>query len=54
MEELKQKIIDICNESQLPLEAILFVTRDVYRDVEDALRQAQMQSQIQVKEEKDE
>ena len=54
MEELKQKIIDICNESQLPLEAILFVTRDVYRDVEDALRQAQIQSQIQVKEEKDE
>ncbi len=54
MEELKQKIIDICNESQLPLEAILFVTRDVYRDVEDALRQAQIQSQMQVKEEKDE
>lgn len=54
MEELKQKIIDICNESQLPLEAILFVTRDVYRDVEDALRQAQIQSQMQIKEEKDE
>ena len=38
MEELKQKIIDLCNESGLPLEAILFVTKDVYRDVEDTLR----------------
>ena len=33
MNELKQKIIDICNESKLPLEAITFVVRDVYRDV---------------------
>lgn len=38
MEELKQKIIDLCNESGLPLEAILFVTKDVYRDVEATLR----------------
>lgn len=38
MEELKQKIIDLCNESGLPLEAILFVTKDVWRDVEDTLR----------------
>lgn len=40
MEELKQKIIDLCNESGLPLEAILFVTKDVWRDVEDTLRRA--------------
>ena len=32
MNELKQKIIDICNESKLPLEAITFVVREVYRD----------------------
>ena len=38
MEELKQKIIDLCNESGLPLEAILFVTKDVWRDVEDTFR----------------
>lgn len=38
MEELKQKIIDLCNESGLPLDAILFVTKDVWRDVEDTLR----------------
>lgn len=40
MEELKQKIINLCNESGLPLEAILFVTKDVWRDVEDTLRAA--------------
>lgn len=38
MEELKQKLLDACNESNLPLEAILFVTKDLYRDVEDTLR----------------
>ena len=38
MEELKQKLVDICNESGLPLEAILFVTKDLWRDVEDTLR----------------
>ena len=40
MEELKQKLVDICNGSGLPLEAILFVTKDLYRDVEDTLRRA--------------
>ena len=38
MEELKQRLLDVCNESGLPLEAILFVTKDLYRDVEDTLR----------------
>lgn len=38
MEELKQQLLDICNNSGLPLEAILFVTKDLYRDVEDTLR----------------
>jgi hypothetical protein len=38
MEELKQKLIDDCNNSGLPLEAILFVTKDLYRDVEETLR----------------
>ena len=40
MEELKQKIIDLCNSSGLPLEAILFVTKDVWRDVEETIRLA--------------
>ena len=38
MEELKQKIITDCNESQLPLEALFFVVKDALRDIEDALR----------------
>ena len=38
MEELKQQIIDLCNNSGLPLEAILFVTKDVWRDVEATFR----------------
>lgn len=38
MEELKQKLINVCNESGLPLEAVLFVTKDLWRDVEDTLR----------------
>ena len=40
MEELKEKLVNLCNESGLPLEAILFVTKDLYRDVEDTLRRA--------------
>ena len=48
MEELKQKIIDLCNESGLPLDAILFVTKDVWRDVEDTLR-AYKESQKQAR-----
>lgn len=41
MEELKKKIIDLCNESELPLEAVMFVTKDVWRDVERAYRDYQ-------------
>lgn len=33
MEELRLKLIETCNQSGLPLEAILFVVKDVYRDV---------------------
>ena len=57
MEELKQQIINLCNESGLPLEAILFVTKDVWRDVEDTLRKLREQQeklQQQKKEEKQE
>lgn len=35
MEELRQNIIKLCNESNLPLEALVFVIRDVYRDVNE-------------------
>ena len=38
MEELKLQLVDVCNASGLPLEAIVFVTKDLWRDAEDALR----------------
>lgn len=41
MEELKNKIIDLCNHSGLSLEAIYYVTKDVWRDVEATLRDYQ-------------
>ena len=54
MEELKQKLLDNCNSSGLPLEAILFVTKDLYRDVEDTLRQFRANVQKETKEEEKE
>lgn len=39
MTELKNKLLQLCNESGLPLEAILFVVRDLYRDVDEAYSQ---------------
>ena len=38
MEELRQKFINMINESGLPLEAIVFVIRDVYRDVNETFQ----------------
>ena len=52
MEELKQQIIDLCNNSGLPLEAILFVTKDVWRDVEDTIRILNNKQSIKVKDDK--
>ena len=54
MEELKQKLLDVCNASELPLEAILFVTKDLYRDVEDTLRRVKTGLLIKNEETKEE
>lgn len=35
MEELKQNLIKIINESRLSAEAVYYIVKDVYRDVED-------------------
>ena len=56
MEELKLQLVDVCNASGLPLEAIVFVTKDLWRDAEDALRtyknqMAAIQPQEEIKEE---
>ena len=39
MEEFKSNLIKVTNESNLPIEAIYFVVKDFYRDVEDAFKQ---------------
>ena len=61
MEQLKQDLLNKVNErlnskeSFLPLEAIYYVVKDFYRDVEDAyknyLTQKQQQQNVQQKEE---
>ena len=35
MEELKRKLLQVVNESNLPLEAIYYLVKDLYRDVDD-------------------
>lgn len=54
MEELKQQLIDLCNKSGLSLEAILFVTKDLWRDVEDTIRRAKEMQEKQKEEESEE
>ena len=39
MEELKEKLVALCNASNLPIEAVYFVTKDLWRDAEEALKQ---------------
>ena len=50
MQELKDKLIAICNESGLPLEAILFVTKDLWRDVESTFTEVMKQQAQNTKE----
>ena len=38
MTELKEQLLQLCNQSGLPLEAVMFVVRDLYRDVEETYR----------------
>lgn len=38
MDELKKKLIDVANESDLPFEAIYYVIKDFYRDAEESYR----------------
>ena len=43
MNELKDKILDLCNNSNLPLEAVIFVVKDIWRDAEATLQIVQQQ-----------
>ena len=38
MEELRISLINAINESGLPIEAVVFVVRDVYRDVNETFQ----------------
>lgn len=49
MEQLKQQLLQLVNNSQLPLEAIYYVVKDFYRDVDDAYKQALQQQIAQAK-----
>jgi len=51
MEELKEKLLKVCNESGLPLEAIVFVTKDLWRDAADTLERLKQQQLAKVSEE---
>lgn len=51
MDEFKSNLIKVTNESNLPIEAIYFVVKDFYRDVEDAFKQYKAAAQSQRSEE---
>lgn len=54
MEKLRLKLIEDINASELPLEAIVFVVRDVYRDAQETYQKYQLAQQSQTTEEKKE
>ena len=54
MEKLRLKLIEDINASGLPLEAIVFVVRDVYRDAQETYQKHQLAQQSQTTEEKKE
>lgn len=52
MLELKQKLLDICNQSGLPFEAIYFVIKDLWRDAEVTMQNAQAKAEADSQQEK--
>ena len=58
MTELKERLLQLCNQSGLPLEAVMFVVWDLYRDIEETYRRyeeaAARQEQSVSKEEQEE
>ena len=45
MEELRVNLINAINASCLPIEAVVFVVRDVYRDVNETFRKMTEEAQ---------
>ena len=54
MEKLKLKLLQAANESNLPLEAIYYVTKDFFRDVDDTYKRYLEQVQAQKENKKQE
>ena len=50
MEQLKIKLIQVVNESGLPLDAIYYVCKDFFRTVEDTYQQSLMEQMKQQEE----
>lgn len=50
MEQLKQKLVQAVNECNLPLEAIYYVSKDFFRDVDDTYKKFLIQQTKQEKE----
>lgn len=51
MVEFKKKLIELCNESKLPVEALMFVIKDLYRDIEETFDEYNKQKEQQAKQE---
>lgn len=45
MEKLKNKLLQVVNESGLPLDAVYYVCKDFFRDVDDAYQQFLLKQQ---------
>lgn len=55
MEQLKNKLLQAANESGLPLDAIYYVCKDFFRDVDDTYQQFLIkQKQLKLQEEQQE
>ena len=50
MEELRINLINTINASGLPIEAVVFVVRDVYRDVNETFKKMKEDSEKLIKE----
>ena len=50
MEELRVNLINTINASGLPIEAVVFVVRDVYRDINETFRRMKEDSEKLIKE----
>lgn len=46
MEELKNKLLEDCNNSGLPLEAIYYLVKDLFRDVSDTYEEVLKQEKL--------